>query len=902
MPAARGSAAAQGRANTPSTEPPARTAALPRAPSGDPLLAAKLALPAVAPGFVRRQRLLDRLTEATAGPLTLVTGPAGAGKTTLAASWARLGAVPGPVLWMTVDDVDSPGVFWAYVLEAFRRGLLLPSGDIDVPVHSDAVDHSLLVRFAAALERLPEPVVLVLDGLEKLPGREVAAGLAFVLDHAGPRLRLVLISRVDPLLPLHRYRTEGRLHEIRGGELAFTPPEAAALLRGHGLAPGRETVGALTERTEGWAAGLRLCALAIERSGDADGFTRSFSASEHAVADYLLTEVLEAQPAATRELLTRTSVLGRVHPDLANALTGRADAERILARLIHDNCFVEPIADTPWCRVHPLFAEVLHAHLRGQRPGLEPRLHRRAARWFADSGHLTESLVHGAAAGDWTYTAGEAVRHLMIGRLLTGPEATGLAGLFSGMPADVQGAEAALVAGASLLSRYDIAGCRAQLDRADGKLHREGARPSTEARLGHALLRLLSASYGDGGGTGEETARQVEELMAQLPRFRLKEHPEIEALRRHGLGCALLGSGRLHDARATFEDAVRACTGEATDLVRHASLGRLSLAEGIDGALCAAADHALRSLAVADEHGVDQGRRSGAGHLGLATVASERGELLAAAHHLDLAEACSDTHDDPVLSTERAVLRSRVAAARGSGEAARRILDACGPDRPSWPAERLAVARSAAALERGDAAAALAVLHAAGPGGLSWTVALARAHLAAGRTEQARRLVAPADGSPGLIRSDRLRVELVRARTALLDGDRAAALALLAQALDTAGPEELRRPFAEAGPWLWHLLRTRDDRHGRDDRPVAPGWLTARPPDRPAGAILVEPLSAREQEVLGYVARMMSNEEIAAELHLSVNTVKTHLRSVYRKLCASRRREAVERGRELHLL
>ncbi|MFB6438648.1 LuxR C-terminal-related transcriptional regulator [Streptomyces sp. NPDC056411] len=869
-------------------------------PYGDPLLAAKLSVPAVVGGLVHRRRLLDRLTDGARGPLTLITGPAGAGKTTLAASWAQSGAPPGPVVWVTLDRADTPGVCWAYVREGFRRGLLLPDGGPGGAPGAGGSDRSLLVWFAAALEHLPEPAVLVVDGLDRVPGRELADGLEFLVDHAGPGLHLVLTSRTDPLLPLHRYRAEGRLCEIRGADLAFTPEEAASLLGGHGPAPGAEVVAGLTRRTEGWAAGLRLCALAVERSGDAAAFARSFTASERAVADYLLAEVLDAQPAATRELLVRTSVLERVHPGLADALTGHADAAQVLERLVHDNAFVQPIGETGWFRVHPLFAGVLQAELRGRRPDLAPWLHRRAARWFAAQERITEALVHATAAGDWPYAAATAVRELLVGRLLAGPDGAGPAALFAQMPTDVPGAEAALVTAARRLSRQDAAGCRAWLGRAERRLRHRGARAGPEARLTHALLRLLAEPYGrggEGGAVAGRRARQVAELMTKAPASRLKERPEIEALRHHGLARGLLGAGRLGEARRAFGDALRACTTDVPHAVRHAALGGMALAEGLGGALTAAAEHAADSLAVADRYGLAEDRRSAAGQLALAVVASERCEFLTTRHHLELAEASPGLRDDPVLWTERAVLRSRGELAQGRWAAAVAALDGPGPALPAWPAERLAVARSAAALARGDPAAAAAVLNLPGTGGVARTVALALAHLAAGRATRALRLVAPAEAAPGAELSDRVRIRLLRAHAALLTGDRPAARGLLAEALDAAAPEQLRRPFTEAGPWVRHLLR--------DGAPPAPDWLFPRPPDGPdgpAGPVLVEPLSGREREVLACVARMMSNEEIAAELQLSVNTVKTHLRSVFRKLGAGRRREAVERGRELHLL
>ncbi|MGW1494651.1 LuxR C-terminal-related transcriptional regulator [Streptomyces sp. NPDC002402] len=407
-------------------------------PAGDPLLAAKFSVPVIPGTFVRRKRLLDRLTEGTAGPLTLITGPAGAGKTVLAASWAARAAAAHPVVWLTLEDEDSaPGVFWTYVLEAFRHHPVTLPAVVGSPARADSVDRSLLVRFASALARLPEPVVLVLDGLDRVPDREVASGLNFVLRHAGPKLRLVLISRVDPLLPLHRHRAEGSICETRGADLAFTRHETATLLRRHGLVPSAETADTLTRRTEGWAAGLRLCALAMQQTDDPAGFARSFALSQSAVADYLLAEVVDAQPAATQDLLVRTSILDRVHPRLANLLTGREDGEGILAALTHANAFVEPIGNTPWCRFHPLFAEVLQAYLRSHHPGLEPKLHRLAARWFAETGLIVEAAEHAAAAGDWEHAASLVLDHVALCGPLNSPDTHRMERLFAGMPADI---------------------------------------------------------------------------------------------------------------------------------------------------------------------------------------------------------------------------------------------------------------------------------------------------------------------------------------------------------------------------------------------------------------------------------------------------------------------------------
>ncbi|MFJ3922267.1 LuxR C-terminal-related transcriptional regulator [Streptomyces sp. NPDC090022] len=884
--------------------------------SEDPLLAAKLAVPVRAPGLVRRPRLMQRLTVGTRGPLTLITGGAGFGKTALASSWALSRPDRTPVVWLTAEADDTPGVFWAYVVEGLRRHGVPAATGLKQPVHADDVARSFLIRLASTLEQVPDPLVMVVDGLDKLPGRGVHDELRFVMEHAGPALRLVLISREDPPLPLHRYRADGRVHEIREHDLAFTRHEAALLLGGgagdggrggHGgprQAPDDDVVDLLFGHTEGWAAGLRLCALALARSGDPAGFARSLTASEQAVSDYLLTEVLATQPEPLRDLLLRTGVLNLVHPDLADALTGRNDSEGALRDLARSHAFVEPLAGTRWYRFHPLFAEVLRTHLRSRQPELEPRLHRRAARWYAGRGRTAEAVAEAAAGGDWAFAAARTVQHLMVVPLLAGsgpagPLRGGPAGLpcadtFARMPADTPGAAPALVAAGCRLVHHDAAGCRSWLVRAERRLARAGRPPDPATRLTVALLRLLAAPHGG----GDTQARRVAVLMAELPPEQLARHPETEPLRLYGLACARLRAGDPQAARDALEQAVRACSGDTTAVLRHRCLGRLALADAAAGALTRAQEHATASLRVADEHGIPLDHRCGAAGLALATVALERGDLVTAAAHLERCEQLPDVRRDADLATECLVRRAHLELARGRWQAALDLLDeparAGATATGTGTAVRLAEAHATAALAHGDPGTALLVLEDAPDGPPSRAVVLARAHLAAGHGARALRLIADAEDAAAPTLTDRVRLELLRAHHALLDGDEAGARDRLVQALDRARPELLRRPFTEAGPWVRHLAA------GLDGRSAAYAWVTAAPAE--PVPLVVDELSPREREVLGHVARMLSTEEVAAELGLSVNTVKTHLRGIYHKLGVSRRRDAVERARELHML
>ncbi|MEV4742264.1 LuxR C-terminal-related transcriptional regulator [Streptomyces sp. NPDC049555] len=875
--------------------------------SGDPLLAAKFAPPAVAPALVTRPRLTDALSAGAQGPLTLVTGPAGAGKSAACAGWSRAGAAPGPVAWLTLDPGDgAPGVFWSYVLEALRRAVPGRLSGLPVPACPGRVASSLLVRLAAALEGLAEPVVLVLDGFEKVTGRQVPAGLDFLLAHAGPRFRLVVSSRVDPLLPLHRYRAEGRLTEIRGAALAFTPDETAALLRAHGLgvrddAVRDEVVEGLARRTEGWAAGLRLCAVALQDAGDPAAFVRSFAASERAVSDYLLTEVLDAQPAGVRELLLRSSILDRVDPAVVDALTGRPGAEGVLERLGRDSVFLEIVPGTDGYRFHPLFAGVLRRRLQIEHPALVPRLHGRAAHLLASAGRPAEALEHAVQAGQWRFAASEAVRGLLVADLLAEPETSRIEQTFSCLPASVPGAEPALVAAACRLIRHDGPGCRARLRPAEDAA-RQG-RPEAvtpEFRLTLALLRLLSVPYGpcEGPAAGEEAAAVAADLTPRPVPEHPGAHPGLEALRLRGLARSLLGCGLLDAARRTLAEAVGVCPPGTAVHLRHTCLGLLALAESADGALTSAEDHALESLAVADRHGLPAGHRSGTGLLALAAVALAQGDAEAARRRAEEAALCPDTRSDPLLRTQEAVLRCRFELAHGRWEAAAAVLAGRAADEEHWPAQQLALARAGVAQARGDHLTAAAALR--GGTGAAALVALARSRLAMGSTGRALALLARAENTAHAGLPDRVAARLLRAQAAVAHGEKAAAERLVGDALDAARPERLRRPFIEAGPWLPYLLERSG---GAGALRARSGWLTERAPG--SGSPFpgpLQPLSARERDVLACVQRMMSADEIAAELGLSVNTVKTHLRSVYRKLCVSRRRDAVERGRELRLL
>ncbi|MFF6997310.1 LuxR C-terminal-related transcriptional regulator [Streptomyces sp. NPDC008313] len=889
-------------------------------PGGDPILRARFALPTRPAAFLGRERLAEHLNRALLTPLTMVNGSAGAGKTCLVADWAA--GLDTPVAWLTADATDrAPGLFWAYVLEALRGAGVPVPPEVGCPAEAGRVDDRMLARLAAELERRERPVVLVLDEYDRVTAPEIAGQLRFVLHHAGGGLRLVLITRTDPLLPLHRYRASGDMTEIRDAELAFTWEEATALLTLHGLALPDSAARALVARTQGWAAGLRLCALAARQSPDPELYVKQFEASRSTVADFLLAEVLGLQTPDTQDLLLRSSVLERFSPDLVNALTCRTDAEPILVALHRDNAFVQYLGHS-WYRLHPLFAEILRAHLRECAPGLEPELRRRAAQWLRHSGALPEALAQGAAADDWEFTAGAVVDDLAIGQLFGGLRCEDLSHLFARMDPATRGPAADLVRAARELAHRDLDHGLRHLHRAKETLDQEtlgretsGSDASALAapRLSCALLEALAARLMGAPGRAERAAEAARGLRLEVPGHLLDAHPELTALLLTHLGSVRLWTGRFEDARVALSAVATSGGGASMALPRLECLGHLALIDYLQGWPGRAEHRALEAVSEAERYGLPQRSGSGVGRLVQAAVHIERDELDEAEALLAERREDPTALEDPVVRATRALAEGRLRLARGDTRAALAAVDSAVPAAvPSpWARDHAALIASAAHLVQDRPETARKLLENVAHHRPACTVEAARARLAAGRPDQALDLIdsLPDGDRPGPAVT--VRATLVRAQAAHRTGDHAAARRLVTRALQDARRERLRRPFLEAGPWIGPLLCTDRPRAlaagwlpvgpGGHGHPVHPGHRGRSTPRQPS-ALVIEELSGRERDVLRLLAQMMSTDEIAADLYVSVNTVKTHLKSIYRKLAVNRRTDAVRRARELRLL
>jgi LuxR family transcriptional regulator, maltose regulon positive regulatory protein len=886
----------------------ARTATLPeRRPTDDLVLASKLTFPRLPGWMVARPRLDQRIAEGAGGPVTVVTGPPGAGKTMALASWAAASMTPARVAWVTLDDYDNqPGSFWSYVVKALRQAGV----PLEETPHTGASGRAFLPRLASALAALDPPLVLVLDDFHLLTAPEPVAELAYVLRYARPGLRLVAAARIDPRLPLHRHRLAGELTEIRAADLAFTVPEADRLMTQHGLALPAGAVNLITERVGGWAAGLRLAALSLDGHPDPGLFIKNLAAEDNALTSYLVDEVLDAQPSAQRELMLRTSILDRVSADLAWELTGDEQAGATLAALARSGAFIQPLGHG-WYRYHPLLAEVLRLKLRLESPDRTPSLHRQAASWYQRHGPLQKAVAHAAAAGDWQLAARIVVDELAVGELLKPRGSSPVADTLRRIPVpgtlpDGSTPPASLLAAAALElgdGRDKEAG---RLLAAAGEcLDRLPASHEIPSRLAAAMLRLAAARRCGDLDAARTAAAQEETLFEQLPASLRSCHPEVQGHVLSGRGAVEFWSGDPGPAAVAFAGAAAALPENSCE--RAACDGHLALIEALRGRLGRATELASSGInPPADSHARLPAPSAA---VALALVHLERNELDASRIRLKQVDAALRTDPDRLIGAVACLVEARAALARANGPAAAELIQR-GRDgwaSPSWLDHLLTVAEAQASTATGDIQAALDAARRAGAGsGLDAAVARARAFLAAGNLHAARQALPVGAGAPGEA-DDRLEAYLTDALISYRSHDPAQGRRSLERALRLAGPERRRLPLAMNQAWIQPALHYCPDLARVYRGLLQPGAGRREILFHPASSsrldpVIVERLSDREREVLRFASSMLSTEEIAASMYLSVNTVKTHFKSIFRKLGATRRGEAVRRAKELGLI
>ena len=875
--------------------------------------------PAVPPGLVARARLDALLSRSATQPVTLLSAGPGSGKTLTVASWLGGDGFGGAAAWLTVDGTDNDlATFWADVLGALTVGAALPVDSALrelVPAAAFGPVQALQVR--AGLAELPVPVVLVLDDFQEITGAAVLESLNNLIDHQPPNLRLVLVTRSDPALRLHRVRVSGGLAEIRAQDLAFTQTEAAELFDRSDLDLTTEQVRVLLDRTQGWPAGLRLAAMSLTSadhgsSDAADGIAR-FTGTQRSVAEYLIGEVLDRLPPPDRDFLLKTSIADRLSGALAVALTDRNDSQLILESLVAANAFVVSVGgpDT-WFRYHPLLRDLLQHRLSLEHPGSITDLHLRAAGWFTAQGELIPALRHATLAGSWD-EVGRLLSSTALPLILT-PAGPALAAAIE--PAATRSTQdptlgTLLAAGACHYHRHDFTAMLQDGNAAAEFLSgaEEDLRDPAEVMIA-IMTTVFDRTQGTDALIGSSTRLLF--LLDQAPRRRIPAAPHYRTIGLNNLGVGQLWAGDLTDAHTSLSAAQTHARELGMGLAEISAQAHLSVLELIHGQLRAAYDRAHAVQQVVDRRGWVAEPQAHGLYVALGLTLLAWDQLDAADDTITAGLAASSAGSDTSCRLAMGVTAVGIAVARGDVAAARsaaaRLAEELAPvtDRPDLLTRWCGVAQAHARLIWGDPEAAIGCVPAPSAGDAGYPaglerVVLAKAHLALGRTEPLTELLAPLlePGLPHLAPAVEARVLLAVA------ADRqhrdSAALTAIIEAIDLAHTQRIRRPFLDAGPTAAALIRRHRQvtaEHLEFTAHLLPGPVISK-----ASVLLIpEQLTERELIVLRYLPTMLKAAEIAKDLFVTVNTVKSHLRAIYRKLDVATRRTAVERARELNLL
>jgi LuxR family transcriptional regulator, maltose regulon positive regulatory protein len=906
----------------------------------DLLLATKLHVPRPQPGFVPRRRLVQALGEGLARGRVLVCAPAGFGKTALLADWARGGG--RPVAWLGLDAGDSdPARFWRYTVAALDRarpGLAgrvgpLPPGSVEGLV-------TALVNELAA-DPGPDEVLLVLDDYHLVDSEPVHESVAFVLENLPPGLRVVVSGRADPPLPLARLRARGQLAELRAADLRFTGEEAAALL---GAAAGPvlpdTAVAALTARTEGWAAGLQLAALSLRGQADAAGFVAAFSGSHRFVLDYLADEVLDGQPGQVRVFLLETSVLERLSGELCDAVTGRAGSQAMLAGIERAGLFLVPLDEVRgWWRYHHLFADLLRARLQAEQPGRVEALHRAAAAWCEEHDLADDAVRHALAAGETDWAARLVERH--VEELLGRSEGATLRRWLSALPAEAvrDRPRLCLAQAYAAAMGFQVEALEALLDdaeRASAACGDEPYEPSLGPPQGDSVLANVPAGIAFLRAVLARLRGDVA-LAAGYNRQALAQLGEDDWLMRSFVAwnqaAADWLAGRLGPAERGLAEVLAEwrASGEsfASFLPMRVcyDLGEVQRARGNLDAALATCRQALEMAGHSSQSAL-----TGPAHVGLAHVLYERNELTAALDHATLGVTlCRQLAFTQSLATGLGLV-ARIRRANGDTAGA---LEAMGEAGQAGLSSQVITLLNPVPSQRARLLLAQGDVHAAA----QWTTAAGLspddeadyphepAHLVLARVLLAQNEPGPAltllqrlldaassQGRTGSI----IEIQALRALALAGRGDHASALGVLTEELMLARQHGYVRILADEGaPMRALLAQLAAARPGQQHvaRRIDPGYLAALvracgqadavPSPRRAAAAppgLAEPLTDRELEVLRLIASGRSNQRIAHDLVVALDTVKKHVTHILGKLAAANRTEAVARARQLGLI
>jgi LuxR family transcriptional regulator, maltose regulon positive regulatory protein len=881
---------------------------------GDTGTAVWSGLPVLPTSYVRRQRLIDLLDGSRPRPLVLVSAPAGSGKTSLVTDWVSAQGTVGRTEWITFESGDE--AFWPAVVTCLERSgvAVAPRSRPARPV---TPDRRFLTALAAAVAGQAESLTLVLDGYDMV-SPVVARDVDFLLRHSGHRLQLVMVTRVDPVLPVYRYRLEDSVAEVRMSDLAFTDAEAGKLLERAGVHLTAESIHALNLRTQGWVAGLRFASRFLAERDDPDGAVADVGGDRGNIAEYLMGEVLAAQTPEVRDLLLSTSIPETLQPGLAEALGGRS-ATRTLAILTRANAFVEPVTGHPgFYRYHPFLRDLLRAELAYEDPDQMERLQRRAADWFAREGLLEAAVNHYVAIDAWAEAADQVVDELAVGELLLDTGDSALARMLVQIPDELDIPAAAVVRATFALARGDMPRFNDELALVPDVADEEASGHERSLALAMAVLRAVHARCSPDAHQAIELAEVAEQaLRGRDNRAKAETHPELSALVYASKGIATIRRGQLDRSRDLFTAGSGAAMGLGSEALLVECLGYLALIGCLQGRLTEARSLATRAVEIATQNGIRPADQPPSAHVALAWVDTEQYQLRSAAQHARLAARSDFVSGDPVSRTILAVVESRLQVA--AGDATRAIATiaqarAAIPDSTNWLHDRLRLEEAHVRVVSGEASTAMTGLkEVAERQPAEVALVIARTRMAEGDEGAAAEALSHVliRGAPAPAQVEGW---LVEASRQLKCGSPAKAMAALRRSIRLAVGEGLRRPFHEVVPAVLPLLvadgQLAADAEWLDLPPALVGvpeqmqrTVTDRSPvARPTETMVVESLTVKELEVLGHLAEMLTTEEMASTMYVSVNTIRTHVRSILRKLGVSRRNAAVRRARELDLL
>lgn len=874
------------------------------------LLRTKLFLPRSRRGTLSRPRLYERLDAGLEHRLTLISAPAGFGKSTLVAAWREERGGHPPMGWLALDASDNdPLQFWTYVAAAIaavdqsaaQTALALLQATSAPSV--EAVIHALLNGIA----ELPCDFLLALDDYHLIESPLIHQRMAFFLEQLPPQCHVMLLTRADPPLPLARLRAQRDLLELRARDLRFREEEAGALLGDIALSPA--DLAALTGRTEGWAAGLQLAALSLGTRTDVAGFITDLLGTNRYIVDYLLEEVLQHLPEEQQQFLLMTALLDGLCGPLCDAVTGMTDSQARLEALEQGNYFTIALdEERRWYRYHHLFATVLQSRLHQEGPERVAQLYRRAADWYAANGMELDAIRAAIAGADHERAAEIATRAVEASQ--TSSEAAALAGLVDQLPRGLILVRPTLLLAYAvmLISKGQVEASESLLKEGEAALQAAVAGEDEQARLVQGRWLALESNLGRLRWQPGRTAQQAREALAYLPEWDVR----WRSMALVNLVTALQASGELASALQGLEEMVRLAerTGDyalaVTLLCTHGEflteMGRLHEAHAIyEEALALGAGRDLphqgwplvgrariryewNRLEEAEallQEGIARARRGRhfdtllRGWLLALRMRDEQGDLAGAQEMFANLKKLVGSIDIPQVQAVLAFAEARLCSALGEWAEAERLVQeaaALGPE--ALPTVRIYLAKGEPAVGAEILAQRIEIARQAGQLGAAIHQMAARASLQAAAGEQE------------------------------------AALESLAEALALAEPESHLRPFLVMGSGmleLLHLARVRRiapdfvERLLQAAGPGGPGEPSAAvvvKPDPPTGALGAERLTEREQEVLRMIAAGLSSEEIAAQGFIAPGTVKRHIHNILGKLGAGKRREAVRIAQE----